>query len=96
MNVDEISKACKKDSLILKFGERKYLKRDIEEHTATSVSSRMRELGRLVLALKEKSSGEISNLQKALHISNFDILLSCKKIYHCDGLVLSYTYNLNI
>ena len=76
MNVDNISKACKNDSLILKYGERIFLKRDFEEHTAVNVSSRMRELGRLLLVVKDKSMGQISTLKDALCVNNFDLLLS--------------------
>ena len=76
MNVDSVSKTCKNDTLILKFGERMYLKRDVEEHTAGNVSSRMRELGRLLMVVKNESLGQVSTLNQTLCVSNFDLLLS--------------------
>ena len=77
MNIDATSKACKNDALIIKYGERSFLKRDVEEHTSGNVSSRMRELGRLLINIREKSSGQVSTLSDALNVMHFDLLLSC-------------------
>ena len=56
-----------------------FSKRDVEEHTPKNVSSRVRELGRLVDTIRKKSLGKVQSLSDVLCVSNFDLLLSCVK-----------------
>lgn len=76
MKDDPISRKAKSDSLIIAFGERMYHKRDVEEHTSSQISGRMRELARLVMDLKDRSNGNIESLTDALLVKNFDTLVA--------------------
>ena len=73
---DPISRKVKNDSLIIAFGERMYHKRDVEEHTSSQISGRMRELARLVMDLQDQSNGNIKSLAEALLVKNFDTLVA--------------------
>jgi len=75
MKDDSISQKAKSDALIIAFGERTYHKRDVEEHTASHISGRMRELARLVIDLEDRSNGNIKSLTDALLVKNFDTLV---------------------
>lgn len=63
--------------LILQYGERVFFKRDVEKHTPGNVSSRMRELGRLINVVSEKSLGSVQSLSNVFCVANFDLMLSC-------------------
>ena len=69
MKKDNILRRFMNDDLILRFGERMYYKRDLEEHTADHISGRMRELARLVECLREDTQMRISSLTQALNVA---------------------------
>lgn len=48
MRQDDISRLVQNDSLIILYGERIFYRKDVEEHTGNQVSSRCRELSRLL------------------------------------------------
>ena len=76
MKDDEIRDIVMKDSLILKYGERLFTKKDVEEHTSNHISTRMRNLGHLVSALQRANSGtKARTLTEALNPQNFNTLL---------------------
>ena len=76
---DKESECVRNDTLILKFGEIKYNKKDVAEHTANNVSSGMRLLARLVLKVRQLSGNSISKLSEIITCSNFDMLVSAVK-----------------
>ncbi|KAK7501253.1 hypothetical protein BaRGS_00007378 [Batillaria attramentaria] len=76
---DEISRIIKSDSLLLKYGTRLFDRRDIEEHSANQINARMRELGRLVQILREKSEMKVSTLNAVISAFHFDLLVSAVK-----------------
>ena len=57
MVVDEVSLICKTDPMILKYGEKLHLKLGHEAHQRHYISTKMRELARLLKNLRERSSG---------------------------------------
>lgn len=77
MRVDEISKTAIDDILICSYGESQ-LKRHKRVQLATMVSNKMRELGRLLLALKEMTG--INRLIDALKPELFDNIVTATKI----------------
>ena len=77
MRQEDISRLVQNDSLIILYGERMFYRKDIEEHTSNQVSSRLREIGRLLQCLRRASEMKISTLTQALHPSNFNLLLEC-------------------
>ena len=77
MKQDDILRLIQNDHLIILYGERSFYRKDLEEHTHNIISCRMRELGRLLKCLREKSEMKIPSLTQALHPSNFDIVLQC-------------------
>ena len=76
MKRDDIFKVIQHDSLILRLGERLYSRRDLEEHTSGHISGRLRELGRLVECIRQRSKMKVSNLTAASHVKHFDTLLA--------------------
>lgn len=76
MRNDDVSRLVKTDSLIIQFGERLYGRRDVEEHTSGQINSRLRELGRLMLHVREKSQLRVASLTAALDPSNFDFVIA--------------------
>eukprot|EP00745_Piridium_sociabile_P041488 TRINITY_DN8204_c0_g1_i1.p1 TRINITY_DN8204_c0_g1~~TRINITY_DN8204_c0_g1_i1.p1 ORF type:complete len:792 (-),score=157.14 TRINITY_DN8204_c0_g1_i1:193-2568(-) len=72
MKDDEIKRSVLKDSLILKYGLRLFMRKDHEEHTPNHISQRMRNLAMVVIALKEK---QINSLAEALSARNMDTLI---------------------
>ena len=46
---DEVSQAARNKALIMNYGNGKYSRRDVEEHTHNTVSKKMREMSRLVI-----------------------------------------------
>ena len=77
MKDDAITRTVLHDALILKYGKRLYMKRDVEEHFSVHISGRLRELGRLVKCLRERSKMHVSTLTAAIDSVNFDQLVSC-------------------
>ena len=47
MKDDDVTRFVKADSLILKYGQRPFSRRGIEEHSSSQTGGRPRELGRL-------------------------------------------------
>ena len=54
MTFDEISIICKTDDIIVKFGEKLMMRVGTEKHNTGYVSCKMRELGRLLVVLRER------------------------------------------
>ncbi|XP_070178264.1 uncharacterized protein [Littorina saxatilis] len=75
MRDDAVMRVIANDSLIIKFGSRLFYKKDVEEHTRGNISSRLRELGRLVLELKAKSEMKVASLKQALDPIHFDLVI---------------------
>lgn len=74
---DVIGQKAKTDPLILEFGERRFEKTGMHEHTYTHIACRMRELARLVLAMQKKSS--INTLSKCISPSVWSSLVQTIK-----------------
>ncbi|XP_070212233.1 uncharacterized protein [Littorina saxatilis] len=72
---DDIGRIVMADSLILRYGERLYSRRDCEEHTYGQINGRLRELGRLCLLLRKNTSMQVANLTQAIDPANFDAVL---------------------
>ena len=81
MRDDQIKKIIKRDPLILEFGQRKFSKRDIEEHTPGNVSTKMRELGRLLEVYRKVSNNPSSTMNDMITGKNFDkVVLAVKEL----------------
>lgn len=80
MRQDDISRLVQNDCLIVLYGERMFYRKDLKEHTSNQVSSRLRELARLLQCLHKETEMKVSTLTQALHTSNFNVLLQCVKI----------------
>lgn len=76
---DDICRLVKNDNLILKYGKRLFHRRDIEEHSSGLINSRLRELGRLLKVLRERSCMKVSNLNAAISATSFDQLVEATK-----------------
>ena len=59
MVIDEASLLCKSDPLILKFGEKLYMKLGHERHQKHYISTKMRELGRLLIQVRKRCSASV-------------------------------------
>ena len=59
MVIDEVSLLCKSDPLILKFGEKLYMKLGHEKHQKHHISTKMRELGRLLAQIRKRCSASV-------------------------------------
>ena len=79
MNKDDIYRCIVSDSIILAFGERMYSRKDVDEHTPNQVSSRLRELGRLLKLLRQESNVHVKTISIAMEVVNFDLLVGCIK-----------------
>ena len=77
---DAVRRVIENDSLIIKFGSRLFYKKDVEEHTGGNISSRLRELGRLVLDLKTKSEMKVASLKQALDPVHFDLVIETVRV----------------
>ena len=77
MKKDAVFRYITNDSLLLILGERLYDKKDVEENTANVVSSRLRELGRLIQVIREESKMQVKNMHQAMEPHNFTLLLKC-------------------
>jgi hypothetical protein len=73
---DEISRLIQNDSLMLRYGERLFSRRDIEEHSYGQINGRLRELGRLCQLLRNASGMTVSSLTQAIDPINFDLLVA--------------------
>ncbi|KAL1448330.1 hypothetical protein WDU94_015616 [Cyamophila willieti] len=78
MNQDVVYEVIIKDDLILKFGSRVLYRNTKDTDAFHNVSSKMRELGRLMYELKSKH--EIDSLEKAIAPSNFNKLVDAVKV----------------
>lgn len=74
MHCDDVSFAARRDNVIVKFGERMFAKLGNEKHHISHVSQKMRELGRLLLKVRE-TDPDIVSLQECIHPKQFDIVL---------------------
>ena len=79
MNKDDIYRCIVSDSIILAFGERMYSRKDVDEHTPNQVSSRLRELGRLLKLLRQESNVHVKTISIAMEVVNFDLSVGCIK-----------------
>jgi len=75
MRDDDVKRIVVGDSLLVKLGERMYEKKDVEEHTSGNVSSRLRELGRLVQQVRETSDKKVLSMTAALDPAHFDVVI---------------------
>lgn len=78
MSNDDVTQVVKNDSLILLFGQRKWDRKDADEHTANTVSCKMRELGRLLLACRELGN-KITSIDNCLKPGNFNSVINAVK-----------------
>ena len=72
---DEVAAVVKSDYLILKFGKRKFYKKDLEEHSHNIVCNKMRELARLVLKGKELYS-DMQTVSDFINPLNFERMIT--------------------
>ena len=65
----DVKKIVLKDPVIMQYGERMFMKKDVQEHTPNYISSRMRIMGKLMQVLHRTSSGRerISTLTEAFN-----------------------------
>ncbi|GFO10708.1 sodium/calcium exchanger 1-like, partial [Plakobranchus ocellatus] len=73
MQKDDVTRIILNDSLIVKFGERKFCA--TECYTASYISTRIRELGRLLKVVRLKTDMKVSTLTQALHPENLDLII---------------------
>ena len=57
MKEDDVKKIVLKDPVIMQYGERMFMKKDVQEHTPNYISRRMRIMGKLMQVLHRPSSG---------------------------------------
>ena len=76
---DDISRIIKGDALILDYGRRLFEKRDVEEHAAGQINSKMREMARLLQVIRKQSKMTVTTLNAAIDASSFDVLVSSVK-----------------
>lgn len=74
MHCDDISFAARRDDVIVKFGERMFSKLGNEKHHISHVSQKMRELGRLLLKVREMDP-DIVTLKECISPQQFDKVL---------------------
>ena len=77
MKSDEITIAARHDDLILKYGT--HLAEKVGGERLHEVSQGMRQLARLLLDLREKSSNESSNLEHFMKPEHFDLIIASVK-----------------
>ncbi|KAJ8313890.1 hypothetical protein KUTeg_008451, partial [Tegillarca granosa] len=78
MRNDIIGQTAKSDPLIISFGIRRFEKTGKHEHTFNHIACRMRELARLVLAMKKKDSS-IKTLKECIQPALWGMLLQTIK-----------------
>lgn len=79
MRQDAIFQVIRQDDTILKFGSNLYNQHKQHPHLKTNVSQRMRQLGRLLLEVKEKNP-KIQNLAQMTHPGSFDDFIAAVKV----------------
>ena len=77
MKSDKITIAARHDDLILKYGT--HLAENVGGERLHEVSQGMRQLARLLLDLREKSSNESSNLEHFMKPEHFDLIIASVK-----------------
>lgn len=77
MRHDFISNLVKCDSLICEFGSR-LVNKNTEKHLRQVISGKLRELGRLLACLREKSNSE-NNLQEFIKPEYYNLVVECVK-----------------
>ncbi|XP_062581100.1 uncharacterized protein LOC134242919, partial [Saccostrea cucullata] len=78
MSADEVSIAARNDTIIVKIGEKLYQKHGHLTHLYTHVSQKMRELGRLLISLREIDE-DINSLDDAIQPQKFPTVVKCTK-----------------
>jgi hypothetical protein len=78
MSADEISIAARNDTLIVKIGEKLYQKHGHLTHLYNHVSQKMRELGRLLISLREFDE-DIHSLEDAIQPQKFPAVVKCTR-----------------
>nr|XP_022290881.1 uncharacterized protein LOC111102433 isoform X2 [Crassostrea virginica] len=78
MSSDEISIAARNDPIIVRVGEKLHQKHGHLNHLYTYVSQKMRELGRLLISLRETDK-DINSLDDAIHPMKFPAVVRCTK-----------------
>lgn len=75
LRADDVGQIVKNDALILEYGRRLYAKRDIEEHAAGQINTKMREMGRLLQIIRKQSKMTLSTLNDVIDASAFNVLV---------------------
>ncbi|XP_056001324.1 uncharacterized protein LOC125677270 [Ostrea edulis] len=91
MSADEISIAARNDPIIVRVGETLYQKHGHLTHLYTYVSQKMRELGRLLILLRETDK-DINSLDDAIHPKKYPAVVKCTKTL-CGFQENSNSYN---
>ena len=78
MRDDELSKIARNDYLILNYGKQRYFRMDIKQHTHNRISTKMRQLARLVLTGQKKYS-DMESLSDYINPVNFMKMVDCVK-----------------
>jgi hypothetical protein len=102
MMADAITKACRNDDLIMRFGKSLHTKVH-RAHSINYIRQRMRQLGRLLLELKNMDR-DINELKDAVSVTKFDVILQAVKNvcafeeetqqFKIPGLALKYGHSL--
>ena len=79
MRDDEVTDACRQDPLILEFGARLYKKLGHEKHLHAHIREKLRELGRLLVKLREGSDTD-ATLESFIHPSRFLTVVEAVKV----------------
>lgn len=82
MRRDNVSIICKNDELILTLGQRLYSSLDKESHNVQYISQKMREMGRLLQAIKADNPS-VETLQECIQPCFFDKVVKAVRI--CAG-----------
>ena len=78
MRNDDIKDIVQNDPLFIEYGRRLFYRRDLEEHTANQISSKMRELARLIQNFREQHGNECI-LSDLINGTVFDEVVDCVK-----------------
>ncbi|GFO00947.1 hypothetical protein PoB_002745200 [Plakobranchus ocellatus] len=85
MGMDEITSIVKGDALVLAFGERLFIKVGAKQHQFNYIKQKLRELGRFLSNVKNKSS-KIKSLKDCIDPSRFqEIVASVRDLCKCDA-----------
>ena len=80
MKDDLVAKTVKNDVTIVEYGKRLFNKRDVEEHTANNVSQKMREMGRLLIEVRNQSNNQINTMKSMINPAHFDIVVNSTRV----------------